>query len=435
MSHDSEFRTGGPSDATELSASRDDGRARVDHHGHETTFRRRFWVCLVLSVPVLYFSEFIQRTFGYTAIRFPGSEWVTPFFAIIVFVYGGLPFLSMARVEFQNRQPAMMMLISLAISVAFVYSLAAAFFLPGTMGFFWELVTLIDIMLLGHWMEMRSVRQASGALDELAQLLPDTAERITEAGKIDEIPVTDLRVGDRVLVRPGASIPADGTVEEGESSADEAMITGESLPVSKHPGDEVIAGTVNSGDGSLRVRVGAIGDETALAGIVRLVEEAQGSKSGTQLLADRAAGWLFYVSLSVAAITAVAWILATGFGLDVVERVVTVLVIACPHALGLAVPLVVAITTSMAAMNGVLVRDRTAMENARSLDTVTFDKTGTSHGRKTRCRRHRDSRRLGRTTGVGGCGRGRSRLRACHRPSHSEACGRGRYVASDRNRI
>ena len=377
MSHASEFSTGEPHDSGESSASRGEGRAHVDHHGHEATFRRRFWVCLALSVPVLYFSPFIQGTLGYAVVRFPGSEWVTPILAVVVFAYGGTPFLSMARVEFENRQPGMMMLISLAITVAFVYSLAAVFFLPGTMGFFWELVTLIDIMLLGHWMEMRSVRQASGALDELAQLMPDTAERIGEDGDIDELPVADLQVGDRVLVRPGASIPADGTVEDGESSADEAMITGESRPVEKGPSDEVIAGTVNSGDGSLRIRVGATGDETALAGIVRLVEEAQGSKSGTQLLADRAAGWLFYVSLAVAVVTAVAWILATGFGLDVVERVVTVLVIACPHALGLAVPLVVAITTSMAATNGVLVRDRTAMEAARNLDIVTFDKTGT----------------------------------------------------------
>ncbi len=377
MSHANEFSTGEPHDTGESSASRDGGRAHVDHHGHEATFRRRFWVCLALSVPVLYFSQFVQGTLGYTAIRFPGSEWVTPILAVVVFAYGGTPFLSMARVEFENREPAMMMLISLAITVAFVYSLAAVFFLPGTMGFFWELVTLIDIMLLGHWMEMRSVRQASGALDELARLMPDTAERIGEDGDIHELPVADLQVGDRVLVRPGASIPVDGTVEDGESAADEAMITGESRPVEKGPSDEVIAGTVNSGDGSLRVRVGATGDETALAGIVRLVEEAQGSKSGTQLLADRAAGWLFYISLAVAVVTAVAWILATGFGLDVVERVVTVLVIACPHALGLAVPLVVAITTSMAATNGVLVRDRTAMEAARNLDIVTFDKTGT----------------------------------------------------------
>lgn len=361
----------------ERPAPEDRPHAQVDHHGHETIFRRRFWVCLALSVPVLYFSPFVQESLGYTALRFPGSESITPLLAVVVFVYGGFPFLSMARVEFENRQPAMMMLVSLAITVAFVYSIASAFFLPGTTGFFWELVTLIDIMLLGHWLEMRSVRQASGALDELARLMPDTAERIVSDDETEEVPVAELQGTDRVLVRPGASIPADGVVERGESSANEAMITGESRPVGKRPEDEVIAGTVNSGDGSLRIRVDATGDETALAGIMRLVEEAQGSKSRTQLLADRAAGWLFYVALSVAAVTGIAWFLATGFGLDVVERVVTVLVIACPHALGLAVPLVVAINTSMAANDGVLVRDRIAMEDARTLDTVVFDKTGT----------------------------------------------------------
>nr|WP_266080556.1 heavy metal translocating P-type ATPase [Haladaptatus caseinilyticus] len=340
-------------------------------------FRRRFWICLALSVPVLYFSPFVQSTLGYTAVRFPGSTWVTPVFAVIVFAYGGVPFLGMARVEAKNREPAMMMLISLAITVAFVYSLAAFLFLPGTMSFFWELVTLIDIMLLGHWLEMRSVRQASGALDELAKLMPDTAERIADDGTTEAVPTTTLRDGDRILVRPGASIPADGVVEDGDSTADESMITGESRPVDKDAGDEVIAGTINSGDGSLRVRVAATGDETTLAGIMRLVEDAQGSRSRTQVLADRAAGWLFYVALAVATITAVAWILATGFDIAVVERVVTVLVIACPHALGLAVPLVVSINTSMAAGNGVLVRDRIAMEDARHLDTIMFDKTGT----------------------------------------------------------
>jgi Cu2+-exporting ATPase len=361
----------------ELPASEERQRAQVDHHGHEAIFRRRFWVCLALTVPVLYFSPFVQESLGYAAIRFPGSELITPLLAVVVFVYGGFPFLSMARVEFENREPAMMMLVSLAITVAFVYSIAAAFFLPGTTGFFWELVTLIDIMLLGHWLEMRSVRQASGALDELARLMPDTAERIVSDDETEEIPIAELHSADRVLVRPGASIPADGVVERGESSANESMITGESRPVSKGPDDEVIAGTVNSGDGSLRIRVDATGEETALAGIMRLVEDAQESKSRTQLLADRAAGWLFYVALSVAAVTGIAWFLATGFGLDVVERVVTVLVIACPHALGLAVPLVVAINTSLAANDGMLVRDRIAMEDARTLDTVVFDKTGT----------------------------------------------------------
>ncbi|AUV84479.1 heavy metal translocating P-type ATPase (plasmid) [Salinigranum rubrum] len=338
-------------------------------------FRRRFWVSLVLSVPVIFFSEFIQDVFGYTAPTFPGSAWITPVLAVIVFGYGGVPFLSMARTELENREPGMMMLISLAITVAFVYSIGSLF-LPGTTPFFWELVTLIDIMLLGHWMEMRSVRQASGALDELAKLMPDIAERVTESGDTEEVPVSELGEDDVVLVRPGASVPADGEVVEGESSVDESMITGESRSVDKEPGSEVVAGTVNQ-DGSLRVRVTKTGDETTLAGIMRLVDEAQQSKSRTQLLADRAAGWLFYVALGVAAITAVAWVVAVGFNITVLERVVTVLVIACPHALGLAVPLVVAINTSTAAQNGMLIRDRIAMEEARNLDTVMFDKTGT----------------------------------------------------------
>ncbi|SEP32681.1 ATPase, P-type (transporting), HAD superfamily, subfamily IC, partial [Halogranum amylolyticum] len=311
----------------------EDHGAHTDHSDHERMFRRRFWVSLALSVPVIFFSEFIQDAFGYTAPTFPGSAWITPVLSVIIFAYGGVPFLSMARTELENREPGMMMLISLAITVAFVYSIGSLF-LEGTTPFFWELVTLIDIMLLGHWMEMRSVRQASGALDELAKLMPDTAERITESGDTEEVPVSELGEDDLVLVRPGASVPADGEVVDGESSVDESMITGESRPVDKEPGVEVVAGTVNQ-DGSLRIKITKTGDETTLAGIMRLVDEAQKSKSRTQLLADRAAGWLFYVALGVAAITAVAWVVATGFNITVLERVVTVLVIACPHALGL----------------------------------------------------------------------------------------------------
>jgi Cu2+-exporting ATPase len=338
-------------------------------------FRRRFWISLLLSIPVLVYSPALQDWLGYTAPAFPGSEWITPVFAIIVFLYGGVPFLQMAVPEVRNRKPGMMTLISLAISVALIYSLATLF-LPGQTSFFWELVTLIDIMLLGHWIEMRSVRQASGALNELAKLMPDTAERLLPDGNIEEVSVSQLKERDLLLVRPGASVPADGQVEQGESEVNEAMITGESKPVLKETGDTVIGGTIN-GDGSLRVRVTATGDDTALAGIMRLVNEAQRSKSDTQILADKAAGWLFYVALAVAALTAVAWIVAVGFEVEVVARVATVLVIACPHALGLAVPLVVAITTSMAASNGVLVRDRLALEEARAIDLVIFDKTGT----------------------------------------------------------
>ena len=350
-------------------------KAHADHTDHEQMFRRRFWVSLVLSIPVLVFSPAVQGFLNYSAPTFPGSQWITPVFSVIVFAYGGVPFLQMAVPELRNREPGMMTLISMAIIVAFVYSLASLA-LPGQMSFFWELVTLIDIMLLGHWIEMRSVRQASGALDQLAKLMPDTAERVLPDGGTEEVPVNRLEKDDLLLVRPGASVPADGVVEQGESDVNEAMITGESKPVLKEPGDAVIGGTI-TGDGSLRVRVTATGEQTALAGIMRLVDQAQQSKSRTQVLADRAAGWLFYVALGTAVVTAVAWLIATGFNVAVIARVATVLVIACPHALGLAVPLVVAITTAMSASNGILVRDRLALEKAREIDMVIFDKTGT----------------------------------------------------------
>lgn len=350
--------------------------AHTDHTGHEEMFRRRFWVCLLLSIPVVLYSHHIQGLLGFTMPVFPGSEWIGPVLSVIVFAYGGVPFLQMAVPEIRNRQPGMMTLISLAITVAFVYSVATLFFPLGA-DFFWELVTLITIMLLGHWLEMRSVRQASGALDELAKLLPDTAERINDAGQTEQVPVHQLQEGDLVLVRPGASVPADGEVADGRTDLDESMITGESRPVKKEAGSEVVAGTINSGDGSLRVRVTAVGEATTLAGIMRLVNEAQQSKSRTQLLADRAAGWLFYVALAAAVLTLIAWTIATGFNVEVIQRVVTVLVIACPHALGLAIPLVVAITTALSAQNGILVRDRLAMEGIREADVVIFDKTGT----------------------------------------------------------
>lgn len=347
----------------------------VDHTSHEIMFRNRFWVSLALTLPVLLFSPMIQQWFGFTLPAFTGSRWIGPIFATAIFFYGGLPFLKMARPEVRNRKLGMMSLISLAITVAFLYSLYAALFAPSS-GFFWEMATLIDVMLLGHWIEMRSIRQASGALNELAKLMPDRAERLLPDGRTEDIAVNHLRNGDLVLVRPGASIPADGEVEQGHSQVNESMITGESKPVYKEPGAQVIGGTVN-GDGSLRVRVSATGEDSALAGIMRLVKEAQQSKSNTQILADKAAGWLFYIAVAAAAITSVAWILAIGFGPEVLERAVTVLVIACPHALGLAIPLVVAISTSLGARNGILVRDRLALEEARELDMVIFDKTGT----------------------------------------------------------
>ena len=352
-----------------------DHSAHADHTGHEQMFRRRFWVCLVLTIPVLLFSPMIQTWFGFHMPEFPGSQLIGPAFAILIFFYGGIPFLQMAVPEVRNRQPGMMTLISLGITTAFAYSVFALFAAPMS-GFFWEMATLIDIMLLGHWLEMRSVRQASSALQELAKLMPDTAELIQPDGTTKQVSVDQLHSNDMVLVRPGATIPADGKVEEGQSEVNEAMITGESKPVDKEPGAKVIAGTIN-GDGSLRIRVTATGDETALAGIMRLVEQAQQSKSNTQILADKAAGWLFYIALVTAALTAIGWTLATGWHLDVLERVVTVLVIACPHALGLAVPLVVAISTSLGARNGILVRDRLALEQAREINVVIFDKTGT----------------------------------------------------------
>lgn len=349
--------------------------AHTDHAGHENLFRRKFLFSLILSLPVILYSTGLQMMTGLSLPAFPGSQWIAPIFAVIVFFYGGMPFLKMAVPEWKNRQPGMMTLISLAISVAFIYSLAALF-IPGQMDFFWELATLIVIMLLGHWLEMRSVRQASGALNALAKLMPDNAERIRDDGVLETVSVNRLQKGDRVLVRPGSSIAADGKVIDGESSVNEAMITGESRPVNKKHGDTVIAGSIN-GSGSLRIEVAATGSETALAGIMRLVQQAQQSKSRTQVLADKAAGWLFYIALGVAAVTAIAWIIATGFNIGVIERVATVLVIACPHALGLAVPLVVAITTAAGANNGILVRDRLALEKMRQINTVLFDKTGT----------------------------------------------------------
>lgn len=347
----------------------------TDHSGHEQMFRVRFWWSLLLSIPVLVYSGMIQMWLGFTPPTFPFAEWIPFVFSLIVFAYGGVPFLQMAIPELKDRKPGMMTLISLAISVAFIYSVAAQFINLGE-GFFWELVTLIDIMLLGHWLEMRSVRQASGALNELAKLMPDTAERIHHGDMTETVSVSALKHGDLLLVRPGASIPADGEVTDGHSDVNESMITGESKPVHKMNGMKVIAGTIN-GDGSLRVKVTATGNETALAGIMRLVEQAQQSKSKTQVLADKAAGWLFYIALAAALITAIAWTIADTFNIEVLNRVVTVLVIACPHALGLAIPLVVAITTAMGAKNGILVRNRLALEAAREIDIVIFDKTGT----------------------------------------------------------
>ncbi len=348
-----------------------------DHTDHETIFRQRFWVSLVLSFPVLFWSGSIQGWFGYTAPEFFGSWLIVPVLASAVFFYGGWPFVQMAGWELRDRSPAMMTLIALAIAVAYVFSMATLVWDLGD-DFFWELVTLVDIMLLGHWMEMRAVRQASGALDALAKLMPDTAEVVLADGTVEERAAESLVVGDVVLIRPGASAPADGVVVSGTSDVDEAMITGESKAVNKAEDDPVIAGTVNSGSGSLRVRVGAVGDDTALSGIMKLVAEAQASKSKTQLLADRAASILFWTALAAAGIAAIGWtFFFEGFDPRTIAIVVTVLVIACPHALGLAIPLVIANTTAIAAKNGTLIRNREAIDTAKDLDIIMFDKTGT----------------------------------------------------------
>ena len=344
------------------------------HAGHSVAmFRDKFWLCLALTLPVVFWSSEVQHWLGYRAPTFPGSRLIPAILGTVIFVYGGSVFIRGARHELSGRQPGMMTLISLGIVVAFAASLAS------TLGIFevdvwWELSTLISVMLLGHWLEMKAIAQAHGALDALAALLPDTAERITDSG-IDKVPLAELRVGDVVLVRPGSRVPADGTVEEGTADVDESLITGESRPISKEPGAAVVGGTVAEG-GSLRVRISAVGDETALSGIMRLVAAAQASGSHTQALADRAAGLLFYVAVTAGALTFTYWWLA-GDREHAVIRTATVLVIACPHALGLAIPLVIAISTSLGARNGLLVKDRLALERARHLDVVIFDKTGT----------------------------------------------------------
>jgi Cu2+-exporting ATPase len=336
-------------------------------------FRDKFWLSFALTIPVVFWSTDVQHWLGYTAPSFPGSKFIPAILGTVVFVYGGLVFIRGAWGELAERKPGMMTLISLAIVVAFGTSLAA------TLGLFeidvwWELASLITIMVLGHWLEMRAISQARGALNALAALLPDTAERVKGADT-ESVPLSELRVGDIVLVRPGARVPADGTVVDGAADVDESMITGESKTVSKAAGAKVVAGTVASG-GSLRVSTTAIGDQTALSGIMRLVATAQASGSRTQALADRAAAILFYVAVASGAITFAYWWFS-GDKEHALIRTATVLIIACPHALGLAIPLVIAISTSLGAQNGLLVKDRLALERARNLDMVIFDKTGT----------------------------------------------------------
>ncbi|MDT8370031.1 MAG: heavy metal translocating P-type ATPase [Longimicrobiales bacterium] len=360
----------------------DHGHDDHDHSGHDPArFRDRFWISLGLTLPVVFWSGHIEDLLGYTAPSFPGSEWIGPALSTVVFLYGGLVFLRGALQELRDRLPGMMTLISLAILVAFLFSWVVQLGAIRATPLWWELATLVSVMLLGHWIEMRSISQAQGALKELARLLPDTATRLSggegEGEQTEEeVPVDELREGDLVLVRPGESIPVDGVVRRGESELDESMITGESRPVTKGEGAEVTGGTIN-GEGSLRIAVTATGGDTRLSGIMRLVSQAQESKSRAQTLADRAAGMLAFVAIGSAAVTFGVWLLV-GAELDfTIVRVVTVLVIACPHALGLAVPLVVAISTTLGARNGLLVRDRRGLEEAYLLDTVIFDKTGT----------------------------------------------------------
>jgi Cu2+-exporting ATPase len=344
------------------------------HAGHSVAmFRDKFWLSLALTVPVVFWSTDVQHWLGYTAPSFPGSKFIPAILGTAVFVYGGLVFIRGAWGELADHKPGMMTLISLAIVVAFGTSLAATFG-PFEIDVWWELASLITIMVLGHWLEMRAVSQARGALNALAALLPDTAERVT-GDEIQTVPLSALHLGDIFLIRPGARIPADGTVVEGTADVDESTITGESRSVSKGPGSKVVAGTVASG-GSLRVRITAVGEQTALSGIMRLVAAAQASGSRTQDLADRAAAILFYVAVASGSITFAYWWLS-GDKEHALIRTATVLIIACPHALGLAIPLVIAISTSIGAQNGLLVKDRLALERARNLDMVIFDKTGT----------------------------------------------------------
>jgi Cu2+-exporting ATPase len=353
--------------------------ARVDaghdkHAGHSAAmFRDRFWICLLLTIPILIWSETVQGWFGYAAPAFVLSDRIPAIFGAIVFVYGGTPFMTGGWHELRDRQPGMMLLISLAIAVAFVSSLASEADVL-ELEFWWELALLIDVMLLGHWQEMKALGQASGALEALATLLPDEAE-IVDHDRPRVVAVNELAAGDLVLVRSGGRVPADGIVEEGSAEVDESMITGESRPVTKRPGDRVVAATVAT-DSSIRVRVTAVGEETALAGIQRLVAQAQASRSRAQTLADRAAAALFYVAVGAGVVTFIIWA-SLGDVSDAVERSVTVLVISCPHALGLAIPLVIATSTAVAARSGILVKDRLALERMRTVDTVLFDKTGT----------------------------------------------------------
>jgi Cu2+-exporting ATPase len=371
--HTSEMPPSGSHDRAE-DGGHDPDAGHDKHAGHSVAmFRDRFWLSTILTLPVLVWSEMIQEWVGFTAPTFAGSDLIPAALGTVLFFYGGKPFLVGGLREISDRQPGMMLLISLAIAVAFVSSVASEFEALD-LEFWWELALLIDVMLLGHWQEMRALGQASSALDALAALLPDEAEIVDEAG-IHLVRSSQLRPGDLVLVRSGGRIPADGTIEEGTAEFDESMITGESRTVAREAGERVVAGTVAT-DSSVRVRVDAVGEDTALAGIRRLVAQAQTSRSRAQALADRAAALLFYVAVAAGIVTFIVWV-ALGQTAQAVERTVTVLVISCPHALGLAIPLVIAISTAVSARSGILVKDRLALERMRTIDAVLFDKTGT----------------------------------------------------------
>ena len=352
-------------------------KGHQNHHAHMVMdFKKRFWISMIATIPVLFLSPMLQSFFGLESLRFTGDQYVLFGLSTFIFFYGGWPFLTGLFDEMKKLEPGMMTLIAIAIAVAYGYSGVVVFGLPGKV-FFWELATLIDIMLLGHWIEMRSVMGASKALEELSRLLPSDAHKIMENDQTEDVPVSDLRPGDKVLVKPGEKIPVDGEIIEGESSVDESMLTGESRPVDKKSGDEVVGGAVN-GEGALTLAVQKTGEDAYLNQMVALVEEAQESKSKSQNLADRAAMWLTIVALSAGAITLLIW--SAGMGRDLafsLERTVTVMVITCPHALGLAVPLVVAVSTALSAKNGLLIRNRSAFEKARKIEAIIFDKTGT----------------------------------------------------------
>lgn len=364
---------------SEKQAKRSDGSHEHSHHDHHKMmvkdFKWRFWWVLGLTLPIMALSPMIQHFLG-VDWRFAGDEWILAALSTVVYFFGGWPFLTGLADELKKKQPGMMTLIGLAISIAYLYSTAVVFGFEGDL-LYWELSTLVGIMLLGHWIEMRSVMSASAALEKLAELLPGEAHRVNEDGSTEDVPVEELQKGDKILIKPGEKIPADGVVVKGETSVNESMLTGESKPVNKKKEDEVIGGSVNE-KGSITVKITKTGDESFLSQVVDLVRQAQESKSRTQDLANRAAFWLTIVAITAGLITFAAWVFFTGQSFDfAMNRTVAVMVITCPHALGLAIPLVVSRSTSIAATNGFLIRDRAAFEQARNLDAVIFDKTGT----------------------------------------------------------